>query len=130
MPADPVRVKGLAELNRSLGKISKDLRKSSVAELRDIAKKVRDDARSNAPRRSGKLAASLRYSATNTGARVTSTLPQAPVHEYGGVIRPRGVPIRIKRSEFVGRAVRDNARGIEEQIGDLLERIARENGFR
>ena len=125
-----VRTRGLAKLNRSFGKIDREMRKDSVRELREIAKKVRGTARGLAPVRTGKLAGSLRYSASNRGATIQSKLPQAAPLEYGGVIAPRGTPITLPRHRFVGRAIRQDARQIEEQLGDVFDRIARGEGFR
>lgn len=125
-----VRTKGLGALNRSLGKIDKDMRKRSVGKLRDIAKKVRADARPLAPVKTGKLAGSFRYSASNRGASVSSNLPQAGVHEFGGTISPRGVPITIKRSRMLGRAVEKDTAHIERELEALFEQVARSAGFR
>lgn len=124
-----VRVEGLSALNRDLGRINKDLQKASKAKLRLVAKQVRGTARGFAPRKTGRLAGSLRYSATAKGARVTSSLDYAPVHEYGGTISPAGGEIHIRRSRFVGRAVKQDADRIEHEIADLLDFIARRHGF-
>lgn len=125
-----VHAEGLRDLNRALGRISKDLRKDSVRELRTIARHVRGTAQElTRVGETGKLRKGLRYSATAKGAAITSTLPQAPVFEYGGTISPRGVPITIPRDRMVGKAVQRDARNIEEQIGHLLDRIASRNGF-
>lgn len=125
-----VRTQGLGQLNRSLGRIDKELRKGSLREIREIAKKVRGTARGLTPVKTGKLQGSLRYSASNRGAAITSNLPYAGVAEYGGTISPKGVPITIKKSRMVGRAIQKDARSIEEQIGDVFDRVARGNGFR
>lgn len=128
--SNAVRVEGLAKLNRDLGRIDRQLRNDSLKHLRVMAGKVRERARANAPKRTGKLAGSLRYSVSNRGAKVVSTHPAAAVHEYGRTISPRGVPIEIKRSFMVGRALAADREDIEQQLGDLLDGIARRNGFR
>ena len=124
-----VRTVGLGALNRALGRIDKDLRKQSVAHLRDVAREVRDEARPMTPVRSGDLRRSLRYQASNRGASVSSNLPYAPVVEWGGTIQPRGVPITFPRTRMLGRSVEQNTDDIEEQIGRLFDGIARTNGF-
>lgn len=125
-----VKVSGLSQLNRGFGKISKDLRRESLRHIREVTRRVRDTARDKYTRKlTGELAKSLRYSAANRGAAVSSNLPQAGPFEYGGVIRPRGVPILIPRDRMIGRAVEDHADDIEEQIGRLLDRIAATEGF-
>lgn len=132
-----VKTEGLGKLNRDLGKIDRDLRKDSVGRLREVAKKVRGDARSLAPKGTAPktpgvphLAQSLRYSASNRGAAITSAAPHAPVWNYGGTIRPSGSPIEIPRTQFMGRAVAKNTRHIEDELGELVESLARRNGFR
>lgn len=126
-----VQVRGLSQLNRSLGRIDKDLRRESLRHIREVTRKVRDTARDKyTPKLTGELAKSLRYSASNRGASVSSSLPQSPVWEWGGRISPRGVPILIPRTRMIGRAVEDHTDDIEEQIGRLFDRIASANGFR
>jgi len=125
-----VRTQGLGKLNRALGKISKDIRKESIRHLRETAKEVRNTAKPLTPVRTGKLAGSLRYQASNRGASVSSSLPQAGVHEFGGRISPAGGTITIKSSRMLGRAVQQETPRIEQELGDLLDRIARSNGFR
>jgi len=125
-----VRTKGLGALNRSLGKISKDLKKESVGHLRSIAREVRDEAKPLTPVRSGALRSSLRYQASARGASVSSALPYAGLVEHGGTISPRGTPITFQSARMLGRAVQQNTDNIEEQLGDLLDQIGRRNGFR
>lgn len=125
-----VQVRGLSQLNRSLGRIDKDLRRESLRHIREVARKARDTARDKyTPKLTGELAKSLRYSASNRGAVLTSNLPQSAVHEFGGVIRPRGTPITIPRSRMLGRAVQDHTDDIEQQLKSILDRIAATEGF-
>lgn len=133
-----VKTKGLGALNRSLGKIDKALKRDAVKHLRETAKDVAGTAGSLAPRgtrplprgRTVRLADSYKGAANQRGGSVYSNLPQAPVFEYGGTIAPRGVPITIRKHRVVGFAIQREAPRIEEEIGDLLDRIARRNGFR
>lgn len=133
-----VRTEGLTPLLRSLNKVNKGAGKEIKQGLREIAKKVRADAKPLAPKgtkplpanRKVRLAGSIRYSATTKGASVGSALPQAPVLEYGGTIRPRGVPIKIKPHKFLTRAVQKDTAHIEEELGRLFDDLARSSGFR
>ena len=132
-----IQTEGLNQLNRSLGKIDKDLKRSSLRHLRDTAGDVARTAGSLAPKgkrplppnRKVRLADSFKGAANQRGASVVSHLPQAPVFEYGGTIAPKGTPITINRTQMVGKAVQKDARRIEEEVGNLLDRIARSNGF-
>lgn len=105
------------------------MRKESVGHLRGIAREVRDDARPLTPVRSGALRSSLRYQASNRGASVSSSLPYSGLVEYGGQISPRGTPITFAPSRMLGKSVQQNTDNIEEELGRLLDRIARHNGF-
>ena len=132
MPRDTefgVKVKDLNPTLRALNKVNKDASKEVKRGLRQIAKEARADAVPLAPRLTGELAGSYRYSATTKGAALFSSLPQAGVHEFGGTISPRGVPIEIKRSRALGRAVDRNTADIEEKVGRLFESLARRSGF-
>jgi phage gpG-like protein len=125
-----VQVRGLSQLNRSLGRIDKDLRRESLRHIREVTRKVRDTARDKyTPKLTGELAKSLRYSVANRGAVVSSAHPGSEVHEYGGRIAPRGTPITIERARMVGNAVKDHADGIEDQLASILDRIAATEGF-
>lgn len=127
MAGPGVKVQGLSQMNRSLGKVSKDFRRGVIAQLREIAKRVRIEARSDAPRVSGRLQRSLRATATSRGAAITSRLPYAGWVEFGGEIKPRGTPFSIEGRRFISASVDDNTRSIERDLGDLFDRIARED---
>ena len=67
-----------------------------------------------------------------SGARASigSTLAYAGVVHWGGVIRPRGVPITFPRTEFISRAVDDHTDQLVEDIADGVDRAARRAGWR
>jgi hypothetical protein len=126
-----VQAPGLRKLNRDLGKISRDFGRGAVNYLRDIGKRVHRTAKADAmeQRVTGELARSYRVSAGQRGTAITSRLPQAGVLEFGGEIAPRGVPFQIEPHEFIVGAIEEHAGEIDERFGDLLDRIARGNGF-
>ena len=102
---------------------------SCAASSRRSPRDVAAEAAPLAPRRTGALAASYKPFVTQRGAGVRSRLPYAPVIEYGGTIRPRGVPIEIARSQPVTRAVlRQQDRAVE-RAGDAVDRAARDSGW-
>lgn len=123
-----IRTEGLAALNRSLGKISREMRSDSVKELGRIGEKVRVKAVPQVPHRTGVTAGSLKVGATGKGTRIYSLLPQAPVIEYGGTIAPRGTPIKFARTRMVANAIQ--ATDVEGEIDRLFVRISARNGFR
>jgi len=124
-----VRAPGLSKLRRDLGKIDKDLRLAANRHIREVANEVRDEARSRAPKKTGRLQKSIKASVRAAGASIYSDLVYAPVHEWGGTIRPRGTPIEIEGKHFMRSAVDDKTERIEEHLGDLLDGIADRHGF-
>lgn len=124
-----VNVPGLAKFQRDLGRIDRGMRTASTRHLRQIANRVRDSARGRAPRRSGRLARSIRSSARASGASIYSNLEYAPVHHWGGTIRPRGTPIRIEATHFLSEAAEQHTEFVEEELANLLDAIVARNGF-
>jgi phage gpG-like protein len=124
-----VRTEGLAELRRDLKRLDPLIDKELRDAIKDAADKVAVTAGALAPRDSGALQQSIRPFVSGANASVGSTLPYAGVLEFGGTISPRGVPITIKGTGFVGRAVEDHADELVEDIGDGIERAASRAGW-
>lgn len=124
-----LRVEGLAKLRRDLRAIDKDLGKSLTDHLRDLAKEVRDEARSRAPVKTGALQRSIKHSVRARGASIYSNTPYAGVQEWGGTIRPKGTPIEIQGRHFIYSAIYDHADHIKGQVEGLLDGIADRHGF-
>lgn len=128
---DGVRIQadGLREFRRDLRKLDMETDVALRKELREAAGTIAHEASLLAPRRTGALAASYRPFTSLKGAGVRSKLPYAGVHEYGGVISPRGTDIRIRRSLPVTRAVIREQDAIVESLGDAIERAADRAGW-
>jgi hypothetical protein len=58
-----------------------------------------------------------------------SNLPQGDVLEWGGSIKPRGVPIEFERTEFVRKEVLASSEVTEGRLAGLLEATAARYGF-
>jgi phage gpG-like protein len=119
-----VRVEGLADLRRALGKVDKTLARGMARVLRQTGKLIVSRARANAPVDDGDLRRSIKQSVTAKRATIYSNAPYAAVHEYGGTIRPHGGPVHIAKREFLGRAVGESRREIDAALDDLLDDIA------
>ncbi len=121
-----VRVRGLRDVRRALRRVDVAADKAVQGELSELAVTVAKRAQARAPVRSGKLQRSIRKSVTlKRGAAITSNVPYASVHEWGGVIQPRGVPIRIKPSRMMSGAVDQSHADIDaavRAIGNAIER--------
>jgi hypothetical protein len=125
-----VSTDGLREFRRDLKRLDPALDRELRGELRDAVVKVAARAALLAPRRTGALAKSYRPFVTQRSAGIRSSLPYAPVIEFGGTIAPRGTDITFRRAEPVTRAVMREADEIVESFGDAVERAADRTGWR
>jgi phage gpG-like protein len=124
-----VRVEGLRELRRDALLMEPAVGKELRTVIKSAAQVVAEEARVLAPRKTGLLAASIRATTSGDRGVVRSPLPYAAVQEYGGTIRPAGVPIHIKRHEFVARALDRQRDKVIDALGDGIERAAARNGW-
>lgn len=124
-----VRVDGLRELRRDLRKQQPDTLKQLRLAVKAAAEIVAVRARARAPQRSGRLAKSIRAGTSGDKGVVRSRLPYAGVHEFGGVIRPKGAPIQIRRSAMVYGALDSERDRVVEALADGIDRAARRNGW-
>jgi phage gpG-like protein len=129
MPNQPIAVEGLSDLRRSLKATNKDALREVQKVVKRGAEIIAQDSRTLAPRRSGKLAASIRAGTSGSKGIVRSKLPYAKVHEWGGTIRPRGADIKIKKSEFVGRALERKESAVRRELERGFADVARRNGW-
>lgn len=117
-----IRVDGLREFRAALKTADAQSTKIINEELRVAAAEVAQTARGLAPRRTGRLAESLRPFAAGNRVGVRSRLPYAGVVHWGGTISPRGTDIRFRRTEFITRAVERHEAEIVRDLGEALER--------
>lgn len=125
MPSETrIDTSGLRELQRDLRRIDKNLGKAINRSIREIANEIRDEIRGSTqrPYRTGKLRRSVKSSVRARGASLVTKLPQAPVFEWGGTIRPRGAPIKIERTEFIRGQVIKHRDETEKALGQVLDR--------
>lgn len=143
--SEPIKFSGAAALNKQAQEIKKlqlDLGALTPAldlELRAVVREgaaiIAAEAAVLAPRRSGKLASRYRPFALHgrdygVKAGVRNTLPYANVIEYGGTIRPRGVPIVFQPRAPLGTAVERDADAVLEAVTKAFDRIVRRQGWR
>lgn len=64
-----------------------------------------------------------------------SNLDYAPAHEWGTTaqgdsrVQPKGVPIKIRRRQMLGKAVLRRRPEMEEELLEMVDHLARINGF-
>lgn len=124
-----VRVEGLNDLRRDLRKLEPAAVKEIRVVLKDAAQIVAAAARADAPRRTGRLADSIRATTSGSKGVVRSPLPYANVQHWGGTIAPKGTQIRIKATEFITKNLERHADRVVDAIGDGIERAAQKNGW-
>lgn len=119
-------LEGYRDLRTVLRRSDRNLDLALGRAVREIGKGVRDKVREEARRfaDSGDLGRSIRYSVRAKSASVYSNLAYAPVHEWGGTIRPRGVPIAIPRREFAQKGVLRSRREIDGGMERVLDTVA------
>jgi phage gpG-like protein len=122
---DAVHIQGLRELRRDLRAISKDAPKDLNKAFKEVARPIVARAQSLAPRRSGRLASSIRAGTRGDRLFIRSPLPYAGVVHWGGTIRPKGAPITFRRTEFITRAVAEKQDELIDRLGDAIEDSAR-----
>lgn len=110
--APQVGLVGARSLRRDLNRMIPGTGKLVTGVLRETIQPLAADARSRAPvgtgendPHPGQLRDRLRGVAYSTNASIRDTLPYAPVHEFGGTIRPKGTPIKIEGKHFVYDAI-------------------------
>ena len=122
----------VARLNADLRDIQRETEKELVKEMRRVGNEARDVIRrsTEAPYRTGKLRKSIKTSVRKKSeVSLYSNLPQAPVFEFGGRIRPRGSVISIPKTNFVTGAVLAMGDDVDEKLAEAFDGIARRNRF-
>jgi hypothetical protein len=102
---DPqIQLQGWADFRRDLKAIDRDFPKEANRVLKAAVGEVAVEAAVTAPRRTGRLSRSYRPFTRGMIAGVRSTLPYAPVIEYGGTSRSRSAR-RSRVPQSVGRTM-------------------------
>jgi hypothetical protein len=131
---DPVRVEGLAQLNRSLRQLNADAPKALRLAANEAAMIVVDAARIGVPRRTGRAASSVRAVSTRTAARVTSGGKRAryfPWLDYGGRVGRKNSVKRpfIGDGRYVYPAFYANRARFETVLSEALQRVIDDSGL-
>lgn len=125
--APGIRVEGLREFRSSLKGADAATTKIINQELRVSAETVAAAARGLAPRKTGRLAGSLKPFAAGNRVGVRSSLPYANVQHWGGTTgrghtSSRPGATRVRGTQFVTRAVEGREDQIIQGLGEALER--------
>jgi hypothetical protein len=134
IPTDPIKIQGLARLNRSLRAIDKDAPKQLRLVGNEAANIVVDDARPEVPTLSGRASRTVKAASTRTAAQVKAGGSKAPYYpwlDFGGRV---GVNRSVKRQfikggRYIFPAYSDNRERIGETLESGLTTLIRDSGL-
>ncbi|HEX6579219.1 MAG TPA: HK97 gp10 family phage protein [Jiangellaceae bacterium] len=131
---DRIKVEGLAEFNRSLRKMDKELPKKLRLALNDAGDIVVDFAQSRVPKRSGRAQRSIKARSTRTLVRVAAGGPRAPYYpwlDFGGTVGPKGSVKRpfFKEGRYLYKALVVRHDAINRRLESALISLARDAGL-
>jgi hypothetical protein len=133
MPRPVVNTVGLRKLQRDMRRMvpgsQLEVTKVVRSSVQPIAAAARRRTAAAGKVQTGQLRDSIRGTARGSRGSIRSRLPQAPVHEFGGTIAPRGVPIEIEKGNMVYGAIAEMRGEVETALMTGFERLARRNGW-
>lgn len=129
-----VEVQGLREFSKALKSLDRELPIELRKGMNSIAKVVADSARTQVPKRSGKLANSIRPSSTQRVGKVTmgnAKVPYAGFIEYGGAVgRKKSVKRAFKKDgRYLRPAYEANRERVQAEMVELVDRTIRKAGL-
>jgi hypothetical protein len=120
-----IRVKGLKELDRAFKAMDKELQKELRAELKQAAEPVRDLAEQKATAGIRNIGPQWGQMKLGVTARSVYVAPKARRH--GGSPRPNVGLLLMEKAMFP--ALDENEEKVERGVEELIDRLARKNGF-
>lgn len=128
MPLGTVHVRGLKELTRDFKKISKELDRELVGELKEASEPVRKGAESLSLTRIRNMPRSPDWATMRIGvSRAKGLVYVVPAHRRGrGSSRPNLSGLLLTQMES---AVEQNEDEVVRRIDGMIDRLGRHNGF-
>jgi len=133
MAIEPIKITGLAEFNRNLKKLDKDLPKVLRLAHNEAAQLIVDWAQPRVPRKSGRAAGTVKAKSTRTESRVQGGSKRAPYYpwlDYGGKVGPKRSVKRqfLKEGRYIYPALSANYGKFAELLAEKLIDVARQAG--
>jgi len=119
-----IQVAGLKELRRDLGVMDKALPREVSKANKAAAEIIAAEARSRAPRRSGRLATSIKAGTSGPRALVRSRLPYANTIHWGRLTRGP-----VTGRPFISEAIETKKDDFIDKLGDVIEALSSRHGF-
>lgn len=134
MEMQPIRITGLAEFNRNLRKLDKNLPKALRLALNEAGEIVVESAKPQVPSDSGAAAGTVKAKSTRTSARVTggsAKVPYYPWLDFGGRVGKHKSVQRpfISSGRYIYPGYTSNVDKIHEALTDALIRVAEQAGI-
>lgn len=136
---DAVRVEGLRELRRDLGRVDKVLPKKLRGRLKTIGDKVAGIVRGRMPSRSGRARGSVKSGVSGNNAYIQGgrkTVPYFGWLDFGGVLRPTGrrrgtqSRPRLKAGRYIYPAIRQAQPDTQRAAVAAFEETKRDLGLK
>lgn len=128
-----IQIVGFAKLRRDLKRMDVETNKRLSDYLKVITRQAATDAKRNLISRSkhsrGRVSGTIKASVTQRRTSIYSNHPAAGVLEYGGTIRPRGVPIRIGEKGYMRGAIITATDDVETKLAEIARIIESSGGF-
>lgn len=134
MPADPIRIQGLREIQAALKEIDGEAQKKLRLVLNEAAEMVAAEARSRMPSKTGRARASVKVASSQREARVkigAARAPYAPWLDFGGKVGREGSVSRpfLKDGRYVYPAYYDLKVRLLEKIEQAIRELCEEHGI-
>jgi Bacteriophage HK97-gp10, putative tail-component len=129
-----VKVHGIADLQRALRDVDRDLPKELAAGLAEAAEIVASAAAPKVPRRTGAAAASIKVKKQQRAASLAvggAKAEYTPWLDFGGRVG-RGKSVSrpfIREGRYVYPTLREKDKEVRAKVDEVLERLARAAGF-
>lgn len=129
-----IKIKGLAEFNRTLRKLDKDLPKGLRLAHNEAANIVVDDAKPEVPRRTGHAASTVKAKSTRLQGRVvggSARYPYYPWLDFGGSVGKNKSVKRefITEGRYIYPSYSENYDRVKEVLVQSLTDLARQAGL-
>lgn len=134
MAGEPVKVKGIIELQKALRKIEKDLPKELAAGLAEAAEIVGAHARTKVPVRTGAARDSIKARKQQRSASLATGGSRAPYYpwlDFGGRVGRNKTSMRefVKGGRYIFPALAEKDAQVKEKVDEVLARLAKKAGF-
>jgi phage gpG-like protein len=129
-----IRIKGLAEFNRSLRQLDRNAPKALRVVANEAAQSVVEDAKGSIPTLTGNASASIRAASTRTSARVRGGGSKVPYYgflDYGGNVGRNHATHRefIKSGRYLYPAFDRQRDEVEKSLNEGLRDVAEKSGL-